>query len=321
MHGTGSQDVLKLLARRLIWVVPILLVVSFLVFCLVDLAPGDPAVTLAGNSPDPAVIAEIRHTLHLDDPLPVRYATWLGNAATGDLGTSFLTREQVWDMLTSRLPITMSVALVAMIMSTALGVAFGILGALWPRSVVDRAVTVVGSLLIAVPPFWLALVLILQMAVFRQWLPAIGYTAFTESPWEWFRHLIMPGVALSAFAAAETALQLKGSLIDTLGRDYILTTRAKGLTGKTILFKHALRNAALPVVTVLGLRMTYLIGGAIIIEQVFTINGLGSLAITAAQSSDVNVLLGIVMVGTVVAILMNALVDVTYGYLNPKLRT
>ncbi len=311
---------LKLVGRRLAWAPLILLMISFFVFTLVDLAPVDPAVAMAGNNPDPALIAQLRHDFHLSDPLPVRYVRWLGHALHGDLGNSYFTRQpvgrSVWDML----PINLSMMLVAVVMILVGGVLLGVLGALRPGKILDRLVTAGGSVAVAVPPFWLGLLMVLYLSVFHQVFPAIGYVKFSTSPWEWLKHLLMPGFALSTLPIATVALQLKGSLTETLGRDYILTARAKGLASKTIIFKHALRNAAIPVLTVFGLQVAYIIGGSVIIEQVFGIPGLGSYLITAAQAGDINPILGVVVLSTMVVILMNAAVDIAYGFLNPKLR-
>lgn len=311
---------LKLVGRRLAWAPLILLMISFFVFTLVDLAPVDPAVAMAGNNPDPELIAQLRHDFHLNDPLPVRYVRWLGNALHGDLGNSFFTRQPVGRTVLDKLPINLSMTLVAVVMILTGGVLFGVLGALRPGKLLDRLVTSGGSLAVAVPPFWLGLLMVLYLSVYHHVFPAIGYVEFGKSPWEWLKHLIMPGIALSTLPIATVALQLKGSLVETLGRDYILTARAKGLAGTTIIFKHALRNAAIPVLTVFGLQVAYLIGGSVIIEQVFGIAGLGTYLITAAQSGDINPILGVVVLSTMVVILMNAAVDIAYGFLNPKLR-
>jgi peptide/nickel transport system permease protein len=297
-----------------------LFVLSFLIFVLIDLSPGDPAVTLAGNNPDPVLISQLRHDLHLDDSLPVRYGRWVGNAVQGDFGKSFISRQDVGPTIWSKLPITLSLAGLTLAFSAVVGVTLGVLGALRPRSVLDRGITTSQSLVLALPQFWIALMLVLFLSVYHRALPAIGYAKFSESPWQWFRHLILPAAALSTTTVSTIALQLKGSLVETLGRDYILTARAKGLGGTKIVFKHALRNAAIPVVTVFGLQAAYLVGGSVIIERVFAIAGLGTLLIDSAQNGDINPLLGIVVVFTVVAILMNAVVDIAYGYLNPKLR-
>lgn len=311
---------LRLIFRRLLAGIPILLIVSALVFVLVDLAPGDPAVQLAGENPTPEVIEAIREELHLDDPLPVRYVRWLGNAVQGEFGDSILTKADVRTTIFEKVPITLSVGLVALVLSIILGVLFGVLAALRPGSLLDRGITLVASALVAIPPFVLALVLVVQLAVVRQVLPAIGYVSFAEDPWEWLKHLLLPGIALSTYAAAETALQLRASLVETLDRDFILAARARGLSARSVLFKHAFKTGSIPVVTILGLRLGLILGGTAIVEQIFAINGVGTLAITATIGHDINMLLAIVMLVAMVVLVVNVLVDISYGYLNPKMR-
>ncbi|MBW8825989.1 MAG: ABC transporter permease [Acidobacteria bacterium] len=311
---------LKLIAKRLLWMLPIMLVVSFSTYALVDLSPTNVAAVLAGDQATPANIARVRAELHLDDPLPVRYGRWLAHAVHGDLGKSYFTNQPVKDAITQKLPINLSIAAVALAM-TVLGALFlGVLGALWPGGAVDRTVTGLSSLFIAIPGFWLAMLLVLQLAVYRRLLPALGYVGISSSPWQWLRHLLIPGFAISATASTALAVQLKGSLIDALGRDYVLTARAKGLATRTIVFKHALRNAAIPVITLLGLRAGALLVGSVVVEQIFSISGLGSMLINSANVADINPLMGIVLVVTLVVTLTNAAVDIAYGYLNPKLR-
>lgn len=312
---------LRLITRRLLAGIPILLILSFLVFLLVGLAPGDPAVQLAGENPTPELVAAIRAELHLDDPLPVRYGNWLGNAVQGDFGKSILTKQDVRSTILSKVPVTLSIGLVSLVISLALGLVFGVLAAIRPRSLLDRAITGGAAALVAIPPFVLALVLVVQLAVVRQLLPAIGYVSFSTSPWEWLRHLLLPALALSTYAAAETALQLRASLVETLDRDFIMSARARGLSYASILFRHAFRTAAIPVVTVLGLRLGLILGGTVIVEQIFAINGVGSLAIAATNGHDINMLLGILMMVASTVLIMNVVVDISYGFLNPKMRT
>jgi peptide/nickel transport system permease protein len=310
----------RLIFRRLLAGIPILLILSFLVFVLVDLAPGDPAVQLAGENPTPELIRSIRAELHLDDPLPVRYVRWLGGAVHGDFGKSILTQQDVRATIFSKVPITLSIGLVAMAMSVVLGVLFGVLASLRPGSLLDRAITIFSSGLVAIPPFVLALVLIVQFAVLRQILPSIGYVKLTDDPFEWLKHLILPGIALSAYSSAETALQLRASLVETLGKDFILSARARGLASRSIVFRHAFKTAAIPIVTILGLRLGLILGGTAIMEQIFAINGVGALAISSTQGHDINTLLGIVMLVATIVLVVNVLVDISYGYLNPKMR-
>jgi len=311
----------RLVARRVAWAIPLLLIVTFLVFVLVDRAPGDPAFKLAGDNPTPERVAEIRAQLNLDDPLLVRYGRWVENAVTGDLGSSIFSGQSVGRLIVDRLAVTASLAFVALIITLVVSFIGGILAALWPGRWPDRVITWLASILVALPPFWLAMVLVLYFAINRSWFPAIGYTGLVDDPWEWLHHLILPAIALAALPAAELTLQLKGSLMEELGKDYILANRAKGLSKRAIVCKHALKNAAIPVVTVLGHRIAQLLGGAVIIEAVFVLPGLGTLAVQSSLNRDVPVLLGIVVMSTIFVIFVNVIVDISYGYFNPKVRT
>jgi peptide/nickel transport system permease protein len=312
--------VLRLITRRVLIGVPLLLFVSFSVFVLIDLAPGDPAASLAGENATPEQVAAIRQNLHLDDSIFVRYGHWLADAVHGDLGSSLKTGQSVSSLIAEKLTITASIVGLSLVFVILLALVGGVIGAVRPGGLIDRFVTVVASIATAIPPFWLALVLIVYFAINRSWFPAVGYVGLDEGFLEWFKHLVLPAVALAAVPAAELALQLRGSLVEVLGRDYIVTTRANGLTSMSIIGKHGLKNAAIPVVTVLGFRIAQLLGGTVTIELVFNINGLGRLAVNSTLSHDIPVLLGLVVVTTLVVLIINVLVDISYGYFNPKVR-
>ncbi|WP_031939852.1 ABC transporter permease [Prescottella defluvii] len=311
---------LRFAARRLLMAIPLLLVVSFVVFVLIDLAPGDPAVTLAGENPTPAQVEQIREQLRLDDSLPERYAVWLAHAVQGDLGQSFVNGQSVAEMVGDRLTVTLSLVLVAMILTLVIGPLAGLAAAARPGAVVDRMITALASAAIAVPPFWLGLILVVVLAVNLGWLPALGYEPLAEGFGPWISHLILPAIALAMLPMAEVALQLKTSLADVLGRDYILNAEAKGLSVTQVRIKHAAKNAAVPVVTVLGSRFAQMIGGTVAIETVFGLAGLGTLAVNSVLGRDIPVLLGLVVLTTAIVLVVNLLVDISYGYFNPKVR-
>ncbi|PTR26454.1 peptide/nickel transport system permease protein [Rhodococcus sp. OK519] len=300
--------------------IPLLLVVSFVVFVLIDLAPGDPAVTLAGENPTPAQVEQIREQLRLDDSLPERYASWLAHAVQGDLGQSFVNGQSVAEMVGDRLSVTMSLVLVAMILTLVIGPLAGLAAAARPGAWVDRVITALASAAIAVPPFWLGLILVVVLAVNLGWLPALGYEPLADGFGPWISHLILPAIALAMLPMAEVALQLKTSLADVLGRDYILNAEAKGLSVTQVRIKHAAKNAAVPVVTVLGSRFAQMIGGTVAIETVFGLAGLGTLAVNSVLGRDIPVLLGLVVLTTAIVLVVNLLVDISYGYFNPKVR-
>lgn len=311
---------LQFAARRLLTAIPLLLIVSFLIFVLIDLTPGDPALTLAGENPTPAQVEQIREQLRLDDPLPQRYAAWLGDAVRGDLGESFVNRQSVAEIITDRLAVTLSLVGVAMAITLAVGPLAGMAAARRPGGIVDRVVTTVASAAIAVPPFWLGLILVVVFAVNLGWLPALGYEPLSEGFVPWLQHLILPAFALAMLPMAEVALQLKTALADVLRRDYILNAEAKGLSSRRVMFKHAAKNAAVPVVTVFGSRFAQVLGGTVAIETVFNLAGLGTLAVNSVLGRDIPVLLGLVVLTTGIVLVVNLLVDISYGYFNPKVR-
>ncbi|MET0147102.1 MAG: ABC transporter permease [Ilumatobacteraceae bacterium] len=307
--------------QRLLLAVPILLIVTFVVFVLVDLAPGDPAANLAGDNPSPERIEAVRQELGLDRPLPARYVDYVSSAFTGDFGTSLANRQAVTTALKDRITVTLSLALVTVVMMVGGALVFGIIAATWRNRWPDRLITWLASIAVAIPPFWLGLVLILQLAVYRSWFPALGYSPIADGWWEWLRHLILPAFTLALLPGAELTLQLKASLVEVMGRDYVLAVRAKGMSTRTVILKHGLKNAAVPVVTVLGHRMAQLLGGTVIVERVFNLNGIGSAAVDATLNRDIPIIMAIVVMSTITVIVVNLLVDISYGYFNPKVRT
>jgi len=307
---------------RLVGGLPLLFVVSLFIFVLIDLAPGDAAAVVAGENASIERIAQVRQELGLNDPLLIRYGRWLSAALQGDLGKSLTTDQSVLSAIGQKLPVTASLTLVALVFAVTMALTFGILASLKPGGVSDRTVTMLASAAVAAPPFWLALVLVLVFSLNLRLLPALGYRPIgEEGTWIWLKHLILPGIALGTSLAAELALQLKGSLTEVLGRDYILAARAKGMPRVVIVGKHALKNAAIPVVTVLGYRFTQMLGGAVLVEVPFNLPGLGTLAIDSTLAHDVPTLLGLVVLMTAFVIVTNLLVDVSYGYFNPKVRS
>jgi peptide/nickel transport system permease protein len=310
------------IGKRLLLTLPLVVIVTFFVFALIDLAPGDPAKILAGENATPQRVQQIRKELHLDDGLFERYGRWAGDAVQGDLGHSLVTSEPVTDVIERRLPVTLSLVLVGVSMAVVAALGLGVAAAMHPGKFVDRAVTSLAALGLSIPSFWLGIVLVLNFAVYRKWFPALGYSPIAEGGvWQWLYHLILPGIALATVTAAELALQLKAALIETMKKDYILVANAKGLSRGTIVRKHALKNAAIPVVTVLGFRLAQILGGTIVIETVFNLPGLGTLAVNSTLGRDVPVLLGLVAFMTVLVAVINLAVDLSYGYFNPKVRT
>ncbi len=312
---------ISLIVRRLALAVPIVLLVSFAVFCLALFLPGDPAVAIAGGADaSPERIAEIRAELRLDDPFLVRYGRWLGNALRFDFGRSLISGRPVSEDLLAKLPVTLSVGGLAVLIALLISIPGGIIAGMRPRSVWDRGIVLTTNLGIAIPSFWLALMLVLVFAVRLGWLPVLGYAHPSESVQEWLRHIILPAVALSARMAASLTRQLRAELSEVLSSNYVRTAWAKGATTQRVLIVHALKNAALPAVTILGLQMSTLVGGSVIIEQIFGLPGMGSFALRGMLSRDLPVIQAVTLVYAVVHIGANLLVDLSYGLLNPKVR-
>ena len=234
---------------------------------------------------------------------------------------SLLSDQAVSELLLRRMATTLSLVAFAMVLAVVVGVLLGVLGSLRPGGIVDRAINGIASIAIAIPAFWFGLVLVSLFAVSNQIFPAFGYVPLSDGVVPWFQHLVLPGVALALLPAAEVTLQLRSSLGQVLTSDYILNAKARGLGQGSIVFKHALKNACIPVVTVLGFRVAEVLGGAVTIEIIYSMPGLGSLAVNSVQNHDIPVLLGFVLFTTCVVVLVNLLVDISYGYFNPKVRS
>lgn len=308
------------LVRRIVGTIPILILVGLITFLLIHLTPGDPAAVVAGENASLEAIEAARHRLGLDQPFLVQFWHWLVGVSTGDLGTSFTSGRPVTSLIFNRLPITLSLTAGATLVGLGIAVPLGVFAAMNRGSWLDRVTIFTTSLGIAAPEFFIGLLLVLVVALHFGWLPATGYIPFSEDPVEWVARLTLPSITLGVGVAAELARQVRGSMIDVLSRDYIQTARAKGLSTLSIIVKHGLKNAAIPVVTVLGLQIRRLLGGAVIVEQIFAMNGVGSLAVRAVFLRDLPVLLGVALITAVVVLFVNLLVDMSYGYFDPKVR-
>lgn len=309
-----------LVARRIAGVVPLLLFVSAVVFILMELVPGDPALTIAGDSSSPQQVAEIRRQLGLERPLPVRYWDWLADAVRGDLGTSLFSSQSVSDAVGTRLPVTLSLAAGSIIVAILIGVGGGVTAAARPGGWTDRVVMVLASFGLAVPAFWLGLILVLLFSRTLGLVPPTGYVPLSSDPVQWLRSLLLPSVTLGAAASAALARQTRSALVAVLRRDYVVAALARGKSWVSVVAKHGMKNAAVPVVTVLGLQVVNLIAASVIVEHVFALPGLGSLAIQSVARRDIMMLQGVVVVATLIVVGMNLVVDLLYGYLNPKVR-
>ncbi len=312
---------LTFIIRRILALIPLLFIVSVIVFGLILLVPGDAAITLAGGdaATRPRILL-VRHQLGLDKPFLSQYVSWLGNALHLDFGRSLYSNQTVVSEVWQRFPVTLQIAGGALFFGLLIGVPLGIISGIRPRSVTDRAVVIGTSAAIAMPSFWLALILVLNLAVYRQILPSRGFVQFSTSPYEWFRHLLLPWISLGVLAAATIARQLRGALADVMSSDHIRTSRSKGLAPIKVVGKHGLKNASAPVLTVVGLQVAYLIGGTVIVEQIFGIAGLGTYVLTAITRDDLPAIQGSVMFIALLTVFVNLLVDISYALLNPKVR-
>jgi peptide/nickel transport system permease protein len=311
---------LGLLARRLAFTIPMLVVVSFCVFSLIVLVPGDPAIALAGENPDPEQIAAVRERLGLNDPFLLQFWHWFADAIRGDLGQSLFSSQSVAEAVFGRLPVTLSLAGLSLVVALVVGVGVGVVAGMRPGSWVDRVATFAASLGVAVPYFWVGMLLVLLLAINLTVFPAVGYTPITENPLSWFLHLVLPAAALGLAPAAVIARQTRAAMSGVLQEDYVRTATAKGLPPARVVGKHALKNAALPVVTAFGLEASRLIGGTVVIEQLFALPGLGSLAYSSVFARDFPMVQGVLLVVAAMVLLINLIVDLSYGYFNPRIR-
>ncbi|WP_081559067.1 ABC transporter permease [Rhodococcus sp. BH4] len=305
--------------RRVVITTPLLFVlVSFSVFAMMAAAPGDPAVDLAGQNAKPEDIARVRSELGLDQPLLVRYWDWLSGAVTGDFGISYSRRQPVSELISSRLEPTLSLALVAIFFAVIIGVGFGILATVRPGGIVDRFVSVISSIGIALPQFWVGMLLVMVFSLQLKAMPATGYVHISDGLAPWAAHVILPALALSLMPAAELMRHVRSSVSEVLDKDFVLTARAKGMLTGPIYFKHVVRNAGIPIVTVLGIRIAQLLGGTVVIETLFGIQGLGTLTVDSVLGRDMPTILGVVALATGCVLVINLLVDLSYRFIDPR---
>lgn len=311
---------LAYIARRLMQTVLVLIFVSVIVFSLMHLIPGDPALVILGDQATPEQIEALHRELLLDQPLWIQYLNWAGDVLQGNLGRSVSYRQSVTDLLATRLPITFHIGLVAFILSTAISIPAGILSAIRRGGWLDTIITLLTNLAMAVPVFWLGILGIYLFALKLGWLPVQGYTSPLENLALNTRQIIMPAMCLAIVPLASLARQTRSSMLEVIRQDYIRTARSKGLTEWAVITGHALKNAIIPVITLLGMQLRNLVGGAVLVEQVFNIPGMGRLMVSGVFNKDFVVVQGTVMVVAVVVALSNLLVDISYGYFDPRIR-
>ncbi|MEO3387956.1 ABC transporter permease [Mesorhizobium sp. CAU 1741] len=311
---------LKIIARRVLVAIPTLVLVTLIVFGLQKILPGDPLLTMAGEERDPQVLAYLREKYRLDDPFHVQYVAWLGNVLTGDFGNSLRTGVPVSTLIAQKLPVTLQLAVMAIIMAMLIGIPAGIVSAVRKGTVTDYAANAVALSGMSIPNFWLGIILIMIVSVQWRLLPASGYVPLSEDPVQSLRTMLMPSFVLATGLAAYLMRHTRSAMLGVLTSDYIRTARAKGLMPKTVVLKHALRNALMPIVTLSTLLFGELLAGAVLTEQVFTIPGFGKLIVDAVFTRDYAVVQGVVLCTAVGFIFMNLVADVLYIFINPRLR-
>ncbi|WP_336990207.1 nickel ABC transporter permease [Bacillus infantis] len=298
------------LIRRFIQIIPVLLGVTLIVFLIMQMVPGDPAALVAGEGATDAQVDSIRHELGLDQPVLVQYAKYVGDVVQGDLGESIRTSRPVLDEILVRLPITLELAFWSILITVILGVIIGIIAATKQNSFTDVGLMMVALLGVSLPNFWLGLILILYFSVELQWFPVAGLGTFS--------HIILPALTLGTGGAAIVARMTRASMLEVIRQDYIRTAKAKGVRQRFIIYKHALKNALIPVITVVGLQFGALLGGTVLTESVFAINGVGRLIIDAIRMRDLPLVQGTILFVSVLFVLVNLLVDVSYRFLNKR---
>lgn len=310
---------LRFTVKRFVSGFILLVVITVASFFLCYLAISDPTAALLGDTATPGQQEALRQQLGLDRPILEQFWEWLRHAATGDFGTSWRFSRSVNDELALKLPVTLSVVAFATLISAAVGTAFGLLAGLRPGSLIDRTVKMCAVVLFALPGFWVSLVLVIWFAINLRWFPAVGYVQFGQSVDGWLRSITLPAVALALGAIVSVAEQLRNAVVRVSGQDYVRTLRSRGLSEARI-NTHILRNASPAALTVIALQFVALLGGAIIVETIFNLPGIGALTTSASNSGDIPVLLGITVVAVVFVVIVNFLLDLILGLINPKAR-
>ncbi|HTD47004.1 MAG TPA: ABC transporter permease [bacterium] len=312
------------MTRYLIWrglsVIPTLVGITVLVFLVTYFIPGDPARVLAGAEAPPEVVAGLRHQWGLDRPVHVRYGVWMANIARGNLGESYFSHQTVLQLVRRAFPVTFELAMLALFVALLIAVPSGIVSAVRPRSWFDLGATAAGFVGLSVPGFWLGIMLIYLFAVELRWLPAGGFAPLSAGLAHNLRSMILPAIALGTFASTQLMRYLRAGMLDVLNADYIRTARAKGLAAAMVLVRHAMRNALIPFMTVLGVQMGYLLGGTVITESVFALPGMGRLVLNAILNRDYQVATGIILLIATSFVLINLAVDLLYPLLDPRVR-
>lgn len=310
----------RLIAFRIAQAIPVMLVVAILTFLLMHMLPGDPATIIAGDMADQDAVAQVRRDLGLDQPVAVQLWLWVTNLLQGDFGRSLMLNQPVIEAFFERLPVTLSLALVAFIITIPTGILLGVVAAVWRDTWVDSAVMVVALVGVSVPNFWIAILSVILFSVTLGWLPSSGYVPLSEDFSRWLASLMQPAVVLALFQIGYLARMTRSAMLDVLDQDYIRTARAKGVSVRTTIMKHAFRNTLMQVVTVSGYILSLLIGGSVVIEQIFALPGIGRLLVQAIMARDYPVVQGTMLLLGFAFVLINIVIDLIYAYVDPRVR-
>lgn len=312
---------IAIVLRRLLSLVVTLVIVSLMIFTIMDLLPGDPAAIMLGTSASPDTLAALRSELGFDRPLPLRYLEWLGGVLQGDFGQSYVYGSPVAELIGERLTVTVPLAMMAVFLSVLIAVPLGVAAARRHNGAVDFAIGIFSYISIAVPAFWVGLLMIIALSTMLGWLPAGGFPGWNAGFFEAMQALAMPAVALALPQAGVLTRVARTAVLDVMNEDFVRTARAKGLSENSAVWRHAVPNALVPVVTMLGLQFTFLVAGAVLVENVFDLPGLGRLAYQALSQRDIIVMQDVVLLFSAMVIIMNFLVDLSYLLIDPRLRT
>src|SRR5262245_3658204 len=313
------HPLLKLTLGRLVAMVPLLLALSMASFALVHVIPGDPALVMLGEG-NPQALQDLREQLGLNKPLAVRYGEWLSRVVRGDLGESLYNKTRISEELIWRMPTTAALVLLALCFSVGIGIPAGLLSAAFRNTWIDHAARLLTLVSLSLPSFWLGLMLIIFFSLWLDLLPIVGYEPITRGLWKAIPYLILPSLALGTYLAALLTRLTRSSMLEVLSQDYVRTARAKGLRDRVVLMRHALRNALIPIITVIGINMGILLGGSAVIETVFVLPGVGQLVVRSLYNRDLPVIQGLILYVAVLSVPVTPLVDVLYTYLAPRLR-
>lgn len=306
--------------QRLLATIPVMLVVAVFVFLMLRLTPGDPAAIIAGDFANDQQIAEIRERLGLDEPILTQFFVWLGNVLVGDFGESFFYKQAVGKLIMDRLEPTLSLSVLTILIAVSIAVPLGVFAAYHQGSIIDRTIMGFSVLGFSIPVFVIGYILIYLFAIHLQWLPVQGYQRIGDGVWGWLERLILPALTLAVVFVALIARMTRTSMLEVLSEDYIRTARAKGQSERNVLFRHALRNAAVPILTVIGLTIAILIGGVVVTESVFTIPGLGLLTVDAVLARDYPTIQAVILLFALAYVLINLAVDLAYTVFDPRIR-